>query len=303
MRSQTQILGWMKESLNSFLLEEGLDRSAHTMEAYKYDIGKFLEYLHGKGVKKISSLKRQHVIDYLGYCKQGGKSNATVHRYFMAIRCYCKYLRKTKALEGDIVADIKAKRGTLPAPYIPSRAEIDCLLAQPCQGSESGTRDKAILSLIYSSGLRASELCDLELQDFRGYEVIVKCGKRSKTRTVPVSEEVSINIRTYIDLYRGKEPGYLFLTILGRQLRRQLLCKMVVEYARKAGIRGVTTHTLRHACATHLLEQGANLRFIQKMLGHSTIASTERYTHLSGKEMQEMFEQYHPRRIKGGSPC
>jgi site-specific recombinase XerD len=158
-----------------------------------------------------------------------------------------------------------------------------------------------MLCLLYSSGLRASELCALEYEDFKRSSVTVRCGKRSKTRTVPITDEAMDAIMGYIDTYRGHEGGWLFQTMLGRQIRRQLLCAIVVEYAKKARVQGVTTHTLRHACATHLLDQGADLRLIQEVLGHSSIASTQRYTHLSSGKMQEMFKQFHPREQNGKS--
>jgi len=126
--------------------------------------------------------------------------------------------------------------------------------------------------------------------------VLVKCGKRSKTRTIPVTDSASKAIQAYIEKYRGRKAGCLFLTVLRKKLRRQLLCVIVSDYANKAGVEGVTTHTLRHACATHLLDQGADLRLIQEVLGHSSIASTQRYTHLSSNKMQEMFRQFHPRK-------
>lgn len=298
MRNQSQILSWMIESLNSFIAELSLSKSQPTVDAYRYDVANFLEFLSSKGVKRISSIRPVHIIDYLGQCKKRGKSDASINRYYMAIRCYCRFLRRSKKIEADLTQDITPPRSNQKAPRIPTVDEVDRIITRPAchEETESRVRDRAILELLYSSGLRASELCDLKLEDFKENGILVKCGKRSKTRTVPLTVCAAIAINTYIEKYRGKVPGYLFQTIMGKQLRRQLLCAIVGDYAKQSGVEGVTTHTLRHACATHLLDEGADLRLIQEVLGHSSIASTQRYTHLSSNKMQEMFKQFHPRK-------
>lgn len=125
---------------------------------------------------------------------------------------------------------------------------------------------------------------------------MVSCGKGGKTRTIPVTDTACMWISQYIAEYRGNEAGTLFQTKAGKTIRRQLLCALVGYYAKQAGVEGVTTHTMRHACATHLLDEGADLRLIQEVLGHSSIASTQRYTHLSSRKMEEMFKQFHPRK-------
>lgn len=298
MKTQTQLLSWMHQSLNSYVAQLSLSKSVPTVEAYKQDIAGFLAYLNGKNIKRMSTIKPCHIIDYLGTCKTSGKSDASVNRYYMSIRSYCRFLRKTKAVSVDLTEDITPPKNSLKAPYIPTIEEVSKILHAPNLETESGARDKAMLELLYSSGLRASELCDLSLEDFKDTCIVVRCGKRSKTRTVPITQEACNAISSYIDTYRGKRPGFLFITLLGKKLRRQLLCSIVVYYANKADVLQVTTHTLRHACATHLLDQGADLRLIQEVLGHSSIASTQRYTHLSSNKMQEMFKHFHPRMKK-----
>jgi integrase/recombinase XerD len=298
MTNQLQILSWMLESLNSFIAELSLSKSSPTIAAYRYDVGNFLEYLKTRNVKRMSSIKPVHIVDYLGTCKARGKSDASINRYYMAIRAYCRHLRRSKLIGFDLTEDITPPRSNQKAPRIPTIEEVANILSMPNLDTESGTRDKAILELLYSSGLRASEVCNLELQDFKGNSIVVKCGKRSKTRTVPVNYEACCAITDYVTRFRNRHAGWLFYTLMGKQLRRQLLCSLVGDYAKKAGIEGVTTHTLRHACATHLLDQGADLRLIQEVLGHSSIASTQRYTHLSSSKMQEMFQQFHPRKKK-----
>lgn len=266
-----------------------------TIDAYKYDVSKFIEFMLDKKIKRASSIKAEHIKSYLVACKRAGKSPASINRYTISIKSYCNYLCRKKILPTDILLEIKLPKTTLKAPKIPTVEEINRIILQIDTDKETGLRDKAMLELLYSSGLRASELCNLALEDFKGDTIVVKCGKRDKTRAVPITEEASKSIYSYL-VVRGIEEGYLFLTELGRPLRRQLLNKIVCRYARKADVSSVTTHTLRHACATHLLDEGADLRLIQEVLGHSSIATTQRYTHLSSNKMQQMFKQFHPRK-------
>lgn len=296
MTNEKAILAWMRESLSNFIAQLSLSKSRPTVEAYEYDVARFLEYLHSKGVKRVSSIRAAHIEGYLGYCKQHGKSDASINRYYMAIRAYTRFLRRSKAIQTDLTEDIIPPRNNLKAPRVPTIEEVQRILEQPNIETESGLRDRAMLELLYSSGLRASELCALEIHHIGPSHVQVMCGKRSKTRTVPLTEEAYKWIEKYVCEWRGKDKGYLFQTVMGKQLRRQLLNAIVTDYARKAQVDGVTTHTLRHACATHLLDEGADLRLIQEVLGHSSIASTQRYTHLSSGKMQEMFKQFHPRK-------
>ena len=292
MKNQPQISSWMQQLLDDYTAQISLSKSKQTVEAYTFDIIRFLEYLQMKQVKRITQLKGQVIVNYLGYQKSLGKSDTSLNRYYMSIRSFCRFLRKTKAIAEDITLDVCAPMFNQKSPYVPSVCEIEAILGIP-----TSLRDKAILELLYSSGLRASELCDLDIKDTIGLQIIVRCGKRGKTRTVPLTQGAYETIAAYIQ-ERGTQPGPLFQTLMGKKLRRQLLSKMVMNYAKKAGIEGVTTHTLRHACATHLLDEGADLRLIQEVLGHSSIASTQRYTHLSSNKMQEMFTKFHPRKQK-----
>jgi integrase/recombinase XerD len=272
-----------------------LEKSAPTVEAYRYDIGRFLEFLMEKKVRRAGHIKASHVVQYLGFCKQGGSADASINRYYMAIRNYCNFLMRTGAIEKEFCRDVPVPKLSVVAPRIPTREEVMRILAQPDVTTELGCRDKAILELLYSSGLRSSEICDLELHHLTQDSVTVLCGKRGKTRTVPITTAAYDSIMAYVLNFRGRQKGYLFVTIMGKQMRRQKLCAIVEKYATNAGVEAVTTHTLRHTCATHLLDQGAGLRFIQEILGHKSIASTERYTHLSSESMKSMFKTFHPR--------
>lgn len=298
MKMSSLPLSWMRESLECFLAEIRLNKSTPTVDAYGYDVSRFLEWLGAQGVKRLTYVRGAHVTAYLGECKADGKSDASINRYFMAIRCFCKWLKRSKRVTADIMEDVTAPRVRQKAPRIPTREEIARLLECPLrrEHTPSKVRDAAILELLYSSGLRASELCALRLEDYTGDAVQVKQGKRGKTRNVPVNEEARKAVDVYIKEHRGAERGPLFQTVMGKALRRQFLGAMVGRYAEEAGVAEVTTHTLRHACATHFLDAGADLRLIQEILGHAGIASTERYTHLSSSKMQERFKQFSPRK-------
>jgi integrase/recombinase XerD len=287
---------YIPETILSFLSVLALSKNETTVKAYGYDLSQFLDFLKCSKVKTVKGLKPDNIESYLAHCKSCGKSDASINRYYMAIRSYCRYLRKQKLIDSDLTEDIIAPRVRQKAPMIPTQQEIESIIEQIDLGTEFGLRDRAILELLYSSGLRASELCDLCIEDFRGNSITVKCGKRDKTRTVPVNAMAAQAIITYIDTYRGKNRGWLFVTQMKKRLTREQLSRTIGRYAAQAGISDITAHTLRHACATHLLDAGADLRLIQDVLGHASIASTQRYTHLSSNKMQERFQQFHPRK-------
>jgi integrase/recombinase XerD len=268
-----------------------LKKSKTTIEAYSFDVLRFLEYLQDKGVKRLTQIRGQMIVSYLGYQKSLGKSDASINRYFMAIKGFFRFLRVDKYIKEDVCLGIETPKSKLKAPYVPSIKEVEAILSQA-----EDLQDRAILELLYSSGLRASELCNLDIRDLGGHQVNVRMGKGEKNRAIPLTQEANTAIRNYV-AERGVDPGPLFQTVTGRKIKRQNLSKMVKKYAKKAGIEDVTPHTLRHACATHLLEAGADLRMIQEVLGHSSIMTTQRYTHLSSNKIQEMFQQFHPRRV------
>lgn len=296
MQNHLLALNWMQETLDAFVNHLSLSKSVPTVEAYRYDVAKFLEYLYDKKVRRISSIKAQSVTNYLGWAKSFGRSDASLNRYYMSIKAYNRFLRKARYLQFDFMEDVPIPRNKVKAPRIISIDEIELLLKQPDINTEPGMRDRCILELLYSSGLRASELCDLMIEDIVGQSVHIRSGKGSKTRTIPITQQARWWIGQYVIQHRGTERGSLFLTLQGKRVSSRLLYDIVKQHACKADLQDVTPHTLRHACATHLMDQGADIRMIQGVLGHSSIASTQRYTHLSSFKMQEMFQQFHPRK-------
>lgn len=296
MRSTKELLSaWMVEALDLYQAHLYTCVSEKSAQAYMTDARLFMQYLAEKGVTRINRLKSLHIISYLGECKAAGKSDATVCRYYMAIRKLCKMLRRMRMVQEDLTEELQVPHSKQRALDVPSKEQINQLLEQPDTSTENGCRDRAIMEILYSSGLRASELCELELRDYKGSELLVQCGKGGKGRTVPLTEEAQNWIACYLHKYRGDEDGLLFQTLRCRPITRKFLCKTISDYARKAKVPGITPHSLRHACATHLLAAGADLRMIQLLLGHASIASTQRYTHLTSNSIQDMFMRYHPK--------
>jgi integrase/recombinase XerD len=273
-----------------------LTKSATTASSYSGDVNRFLNWIEARGVTTCKRITAHHIVAYLTENKKGGHSESTLHRCYTALQSYFKHLLMCKLIDVDPISVVPKPKVTLKPPNVPTQEQINHLLEFPNVESDLGLRDRAILELLYSSGLRASELCALQLEDYRGNCLIVTCGKGGKHRVVPITAAATHWIDKYLQA-RSSLPGYLFLTYMWHGMTRQYLSKMVREYATLAAIPNLTTHTLRHACATHLLEEGADLRLIQEVLGHASISSTQRYTHLSSIKMQEKFNQFHPRTL------
>lgn len=297
MKTRDQHLSWMTQSIESFKSHLSMTKNKLTMEAYSVDVLNFMDYLLEKNVKRLATIKPLHIEGYLGACRISGKSTASVNRYYMSIRSFFRYLRKSKMIDLDLTQDIDAPKIIQKVPRIPTPEEIARLIETPDTSFIDGLRDRAMLELMYSSGLRVSEVCDLKVSDI-GDMCITVTGKRGKTRTVPINTNAHEWIVHYLD-HRESPFNWLFVTRLGRKLTRQELFKMVDGYRKEAGLMEITPHTLRHACATHFLDNGADLRLIQEVLGHASIASTQRYTHLSGAQMRERFNLFNPRGLDG----
>lgn len=286
------------ETLAGFWNETSLTHDTSTVEGYDYDVKKFIEFLQFRNIKTTGKIQSIHITDYLASCKKNGKVEASVRRYYMSIRCYCRFLYRNGLVSKDLTYDIKAPKLKLVMPKIPTKQDIEMLLSMPDTTTNDGLRDKAILELLYSSGLRASELIDLQIDDVQDTQIRVSCGKGGKTRVIPLTDEAKDWINEYIQQVRGIADGYLFVTSIRPKMNRALLARVVKLYAKRAKLPYVTPHTLRHSCATHLLEQGADLRLIQEVLGHASMSSTQRYTQLSSVKMDEMFHKFHPRKAK-----
>jgi integrase/recombinase XerD len=288
----------LRQYLNYAAVEKGL--SGNTIASYERDLRGYLAF---NSAKKPECLLPSDVADYLARLQTAGAAPPSVARCLSAIRGFHKYLVSDGLSGNDPAENMEAPRGWKRLPKSLSGADVETLLDQPDRNTAIGLRDKAMLELLYASGLRASELVCLRVNDVdleRGFLIVV--GKGSKERVVPLGEEAVVHLRGYLawarkTMLRGVESDFLFISSQRRRITRQMFWERIRRYARKAGLeRAVSPHTLRHSFATHLLDNGADLRAVQEMLGHADISTTQIYTYVSRERLKKIHEQHHPRK-------
>tara|TARA_B100000686_G_scaffold234155_1_gene241900 strand:- start:619 stop:1509 length:891 start_codon:yes stop_codon:yes gene_type:complete len=277
--------------------------SPHTISAYRRDLKKFSSKLSGKMVDSVSTTD---IRKFLISLKNHGLSTASVTRSLSSIKSFFNYLCQDKQLQNNPAEILECPKRWRKLPDILSLNDVDILLKSPNINCNIGVRDKAMLEILYASGLRVSELIKLTVSqlDFElGYLRVL--GKGGKERIVPIGNLAKNAVNSYVLNSRpffvssrkdGQKADELFVTRRGYGMTRQGFWKLLKGYVKRAQIRvRVSPHTLRHAFATHLLERGADLRSVQQMLGHSDISTTQIYTHILGKRMLEIHQQFHPR--------
>jgi integrase/recombinase XerD len=286
--------------LSHVRLEKGL--SANTVEAYGRDLRRYLEHLAAMGRTSWEAVTRADVQAHLAELVRRGLAARSQARALSSIRSLHALVYAEKLAPSDATDEIDAPRAgrKLPAPL--SRGDVERLLAAPDARKPAGRRDRAMLELLYATGLRVSELVSLELNDVDlEARVLVARGKGSKERLVPVGAPAAEAVKAYLSgareaLLRGRRSKDLFVTPRGRRMTRQGMAKLLGRYARGAGIsRRVSPHKLRHSFATHLLEGGADLRAVQAMLGHADVTTTQIYTHVDRTHARKLYERFHPR--------
>jgi len=281
------------------LAERGL--SARTIEAYRGDLEDFARFLRGRGAPGPAEVTRAAITLYLVHLRRARRSAATVQRRAAAIRSFYRYLLREQVVTADPTLDLGPPRPSRRLPHVLTVEEVNRLLAAPDPATPEGLRDQAMLELMYSSGLRVSELVGLDIGDVDLDREVVRClGKGNKPRLVPVGSRAVTALLAYQRrgrpaLTRRRMSPALFVSRRGR-LTRQAFWQIVRRYARVAGItKRLTPHVLRHSFATHLLEGGADLRAVQEMLGHASIATTQVYTHLTREHLRTVYARAHPR--------
>lgn len=290
----------MDEYLTHLAVEKGA--SLNTLEAYSRDIRQFLEFAASRGGASALGVTSGHVTAFLGELRDQGLSSTSLNRKLAAIRGFYKYLLREARLGENPLSRIEVARTWMRLPGTLSREEMESLLGQPAEASPAGIRDRAILELLYASGIRVSELTGLTLNRVnRQMGFLVTVGKGRKERIVPVGQSALQWLGRYIEqarpvFLRKKTSSVLFLNRSGEAFSRQGLWKLIKKYARMAGLeRKVHPHTFRHSFATHLLEGGADLRSVQVMLGHADISTTQIYTHVTRERLKEVHRKFHPR--------
>lgn len=296
--------GLLRECYSDFIghlrLERGL--SLRTAKAYGADIELFIEYLEALDVDEWEEVTRDNIQEFLEEDRRKGMELTTLARRLVSIKVFFRYLVEEQIVKNDITDIMEGRRTRLLLPDFLTEVEVDRLLAAFTGEDELAVRNRAILEVLYASGLRASEITQLRLDKVyfeEGYLRII--GKRDKERVVPFGREAAENMKKYLEVSRPKldkngRALEFFLSRTGRALTRERIWMIVKEAARLAGIeKEIHPHTLRHSFATHLLSHDADLRVIQEMLGHTDISTTQIYTHTDASRLADAHKQFHPR--------
>ncbi|NMD42694.1 MAG: site-specific tyrosine recombinase XerD [Firmicutes bacterium] len=281
-------------------VEKGLARN--TVDSYRRDLTIFFAFLEQQGIASPSKVNRNLITSYLLGLKEAGRASSTISRNVASIRSFFTFLVQEDLLEENPSQLVKAPRIEKKLPRVLTTKEVDRLLQQPRSDGQAGQRDKAMLELLYASGIRVTELVSLNLTDFSPEAGFLRCrGKGMKERIVPIGSVAVKCVCEYIGSSRQKmlkrrEEKALFLNHHGRRLTRQGFWKILKKYVRQSQLNGeVTPHTLRHSFATHLIENGADLRSVQEMLGHSDISTPQIYTQITRRKIREVYDKTHPR--------
>lgn len=278
--------------------------SANTVNAYSSDLTDFIAYLREHAVHSFEAVTRDDIVDFLGECKDRGMESSSISRRLVAIRSFFRYLFQERIVPAELTDVMTSPKLWRILPDFLSSREVAALIeAFPKNGRDPlALRNRCLLELMYSSGLRVSECADLRNGAIRFEEGLLRVfGKGSKERIVPVGKVALAVLKKYLEcarpaLLKTASSPYLFLSFRGKRLDRERIWAVVKEAALKAGIRkNIHPHTLRHSFASHLLENGADLRVIQEMLGHADIGTTQIYTHVDQRRLISVHKQFHPR--------
>ncbi len=279
-------------------IEKGL--APNSVEAYRRDLARFCEFAKTSSGDAVPGVDR--VRDYLDSLHRAGLESSTVARHLTTLRNFYRFLLREDKIDTDPTSVLAAPRQWKSLPKYLTSEEIDRLLAAPNPAKPNGMRDRAMLELLYATGLRVSEMCSVQVGDLdRSLGIVRVVGKGNKQRLVPVGRAALSAVTEYLEgarprLLRGRSSRFLFVTARAKPLTRQGFWKALSLYGRAAGIlRRLTPHVLRHSFATHLLEGGADLRSVQTMLGHADIATTQVYTHVLRSRLRKIVDEHHPR--------
>jgi integrase/recombinase XerD len=299
----------MTEEIDDFLnhlkVEKGL--AVLTLDAYARDLRKYSEWLAERGITAAEKVVRKHVSDFLLFLARKKLDPKSINRNLVAIRGLHKFLKRERRLAVDPTEHVDGPKTWRTVPQVLSLAEVDRLLDAPDEATPRGERDRAMLEVLYASGLRVSELVGLTLDQLDLQRGLVRAfGKGSKERLVPMGEIATARLRDWLGgsrnrMLHGNQSEFVFVSKDGKRMSRQGFWKNLRKYALEAGInRRISPHKLRHSFATHLLERGADLRTVQAMLGHADISTTQIYTHVNRARLKAIHAQFHPRERGSG---
>ncbi len=276
--------------------------SPKTIDAYRRDLRQYLQHIYNIKIKNLSDVKSTHIREYVRILNKRGMAPTSISRIISSIRGYHKFLSGEKIVEENPALTINNPKIPKKLPHVLSEKEISSIIDSIDENSQFFRRDTAMIEMLYSCGIRVSELCSLEISDlFLDDELIRVIGKGSKERLLPIGGKAKTFLNEYLihsrnRLNRKTESSFVFLSRNGKVLTRAMVNKILNKWTKSAGItRSISPHMLRHSFATHLLEGGADLRFVQALLGHSDIATTQIYTHLDKHHLKEVYKSHHPR--------
>ncbi|OPZ92830.1 MAG: Tyrosine recombinase XerD [Firmicutes bacterium ADurb.Bin419] len=293
----------MEDLVLKFLtfLEKDKRLSLNTLQSYRRDIEQYITYLNDIKIQNISNTNKTTVIAYLLHLQKKGRATSTISRNLASIRSFYQYLTKNGVISSDPTEELESPKVEKKLPQILSTKEVELLLDQPKCDDLKGFRDKAMLELLYATGIRVSELICLDVADVNLDMGFIKCNKGSRERMIPIGSLSIQALNEYLAksrnlLIQRSDEKALFVNVNGKRLTRQGFWKIIKQYKNQAKInKDITPHTLRHSFAAHLLENGADLRSIQEMLGHSDISSTQVYAQIAKNRIKEVYKKTHPR--------
>ncbi len=276
-------------------------KSLNTVESYKRDVTQYISYLDGTGVTNISSTTKTTVLSYLLYLQKEGRASSTVSRTLASLRSYYLFMMQNGVVKSNPTSNLEAPHVEKKIPKILSGEEVELLLEQPKNCDNKGIRDKAMLELLYATGIRVSELINLDVSDVNVPMSFVRCKGGKKERIIPMGHQAKDALENYINnvrkyMVKDENETALFVNCSGARLSRQGFWKLIKYYQHIAGIEtDITPHTLRHSFAAHLLENGADLHSIQEMMGHADISSTQVYSRMMNSKIKDVYAKAHPR--------
>lgn len=282
-------------------LREEKKSSENTVLSYTRDLRGFCRFMKESGVLDSAKVNRTNVMAYVYELQKQHKAGATVSRNIASIRSFYQFLQRKGVVTENPAADLELPKVEKKVPEILSLEKVELLLEQPSGDEDKEIRDKAMLELLYATGIRVTELISLKVEDINLSLEFIHCGSDAKGRIIPIGAQAKFSLRRYMEKVREHmvskpEEDILFVNCNGRPMTRQGFWKIIKSYAKKAGIEEeITPHMLRHSFAAHLIENGADLRSVQEMLGHSDISTTQIYTKLTNQKLKNVYAKTHPR--------
>ena len=274
--------------------------SENTLQSYRRDLKYFGLYLESLSIDSFIAVASVDLMTYIIYLKKAGKANATISRNIASIRTFYSFLHNKGYMSHNPATELEAPKTDRKLPHVLSLSEVERLLAKPDLRTSIGKRDKAMIELLYATGIRVSELISLSISDVNTAMGYIKCKGSTKTRVIPLGTMASKAIDIYLKDGRGYlvngDEDSLFVNYYGKKLTRQGFWKVVKRYSDEVGIqKSITPHTLRHSFAFHLIQNGADLKAVQEMMGHSDVATTQIYLEMSNSKLRDIYEKTHPR--------